>query len=198
MARNQRIHTMRLPVIIALLATGLVMTGRGAPAQQPSVAVTRTESLTGTVEAVNLGSREVVLRREGGELVTVVAGPEARNLAQLRPGDRVAITALEALAVEMVRPGDPRPPVEALADGQRAPEGARPGGTLGQVVRMRVHIDAVDVATGRVTFTGPAGGKRTVTAQDPRMREFARNLRPGEQVDLTYSEAIAVNVEPAR
>jgi len=190
---------MRRPAIIALIATGLVAAGGGAPAQQqPSVAVTRTESLTGTVASVNLGSREVVLRNEGGGLVTVVVGPEARNLAQLRPGDRVAIEALEALAVEMVRPGDPRPPVEALADGQRAPEGARPGGTLSQVVRMRVRIDAVDVATGRVTFTGPAGGTRTVTAQDPKMREFVRNLRPGEQVDIAYSEAIAVSVEPAR
>jgi hypothetical protein len=66
------------------------------------------------------------------------------------------------------------------------------------VVRMRVRIDAVDVATGRVTFTGPAGGTRTVTVQDPRMHEFVRNLRPGEQVDIAYSEAIAVSVEPAR
>jgi predicted thioesterase len=86
---------MRRPAIIALIATGLVATGGGAPAQQqPSVAVTRTESLTGTVESVNLRSREVALRNEGGGLVTVVVGLEARNLAQLRPGDRVAIEAL--------------------------------------------------------------------------------------------------------
>jgi hypothetical protein len=131
-------------------------------------------------------------------LVTVVAGPEARNLAQLRPGDRVAIEYREAVAVEVVRPGDPRPAAEALAGGERAPEGARPGGVLSQVVRVRVRIDAVDPARGHVTFTGPAGGTRTVTAQDPKMREFVRGLRPGEQVDVSYSEAIAVRVEPVR
>ena len=37
-----------------------------------------------------------------------------------------------------------------------------------------------------------------MTALDPKVREFVRNLRPGEQVDLAYSEALAVRVEPAR
>lgn len=191
---------MRHTAIVATLAAALLATGADAPAhaQQPGVAVTRAESLTATVESVNLGSREVVLRDASGQLLTVVAGPEARNLAQLRPGDRVAIEYQEALAVEMVRPDDPRPPVEALAGGGRAPEGARPGGSLGQVIRVRVRIDAVDAATGRVIFTGPAGDKRTVMAQDPRMSEFVRNLRPGEQVDIAYTEALAVRVEPAR
>ncbi|MFL5333757.1 MAG: hypothetical protein ACJ8H8_11390 [Geminicoccaceae bacterium] len=190
---------MRHATIAATLAAALLAAGAGVPAraQQPGVAVTRTEALTGTVESVNLNSREVVLRDQGGRLLHVVAGPEARNLAQLRPGDRVAIEYREAVAVEMVRPGDPRPPVEAAATGERAPEGARPGGTLGQLVRVRVSIDAVDAATGRVTFTGPAGGAQTVTAQDPRMVEFVRNLRPGEEVDVTYTEALALRVEPA-
>ena len=193
-------------ITAAALAAGLLAWAGGAPAraqqqqeqQRPGVAVTRTESLTGTVESVNLGSREVVLRDEGGRPVTVVAGPEARNLEQLRPGDRVAIAYRAALAVEMVRPGDPRPSVEAVAGGERAPAGERPGGVLGQVVRVRVRIDAVETEAGRVTFTGPAGGTRTVTAQDPKVREFVRNLRPGERVDLAYSEALAVQVEPAR
>jgi hypothetical protein len=192
-------------IIAATLAAGLLAWAGSAPAraqqqeqQQPGVAVTRTESLTGTVESVNLGSREVVLRDEGGRPVTVVAGPEARNLEQLRPGDRVAIAYRAALAVEMVRAGDPRRSVEAVAGGERASAGERPGGVLGQVVRVRVRIDAVDAEAGRVTFTGPAGGTRTVTAQDPGMREFVRNLRPGEQVDVAYSEALAVQVEPAR
>src|SRR4051812_5133343 len=116
-------HTMVHATIAATLAAGLLGWAGGAPAhaqqqqeqQQPGVAVTRTEALTGTVESVNPGSREVVLRDEGGRAVTVVAGPEARNLEQLRPGDRVAIAYRAALAVEMVRPGDPRPSVEAVA-----------------------------------------------------------------------------------
>lgn len=185
-----------------VLAASSVPTARAQPEQQaplqPGVAVTRTESLSGSVESVNLASREVVLRGEDGRLVTVVAGPEARNLDELRPGDRISVSYEEALAVEMVRPGDSRPPIDALAAGERAPTGERPGGALDQLVRVRVRIDAVDPDAGRVTFTGPAGGTRTVTARDPQMREFIRNLRPGEQVDIAYSEALAVRVTPAR
>ena len=183
--------------MIAFALLGSVAATARAQQQPSGVAVTRTEALTGTVESLNLGSREMVLRDEAGRLMTVVAGPEARNLDRLRPGDRVAIGYREAVAFEIVRPGDPRPPVEALAGGDRTPVGERPGGALGQVVRVRVRIDAVAPEAGRVTFTGPAGGTRTVTTQDPRMREFVRNLHPGEQVDIAYAEALAVHVEPA-
>jgi hypothetical protein len=188
---------MRRQAMLALALLGSVAATASAQQQPSGVAVTRTEALTGTVESLSLGSREVVLRDEAGRLITVVAGPEARNLDRLRPGDRVAIGYREAVALEIVRPGDPRPPVETLAGGERAPAGERPGGALGQVVRVRVRIDAVDAEAGRVTFTGPAGGTKTVTAQDPKVREFVRNLRPGEQVDIAYAEALAVHVEPA-
>src|SRR5690349_20849662 len=127
---------MRHTTIAATLVAALFATATDSPAraQQPGVAVTHAETLTATVVSLKLGSREVVLRDQGGQLLTVVAGPEARNLAQFRPGDRVAIEYREALAVEMVRPDDPRPSAEVLAGGERAPEGARPGGDLAQMI----------------------------------------------------------------
>ena len=137
--------------IAAALAAGLLAWAGAAPAaraqqqeqQQPGVAVTRTEALTGTVESVNLGSREVVLRDEGGRAVTVVAGPEARNLEQLRPGDRVSIEYRAALAAEMVRPGDAAPARRGARRrraraGRRAPgRRPRPGGARAGADRRR-------------------------------------------------------------
>jgi hypothetical protein len=193
---------MHPPLIPTLLAVALL--GAAAPA---AVAQTATPpagaamghltTLTATVEAVDMATRAVLLRGEGGRRATVVAGPEVRNLAQVRPGDRVVMDYQEAIAVEIVRPGDTRPPVGGVAAAGRAEPGQRPAGMAGEAVRVRVRIDAVDARAGVVTFTGPRGATRRVAVREPEMRDFVRGLRPGEEVDITYAEALAVRVEPA-
>ncbi|MBL6459141.1 hypothetical protein JMJ55_27850 [Belnapia sp. T6] len=154
-------------------------------------------TMTATVETVDTTAREVLLRGEGGNLVTVKAGPEVRNLAQVRSGDRVVLDYQEAIAVEIVRAGDTRPPVGSVAAAGRAEPGQRPAGIAGEAVRVRVRIDTVDARAGAVTFTGPRGVTRRVVVREPEMRDFVRGLRPGEEVDIVYAEALAVRVEPA-
>jgi hypothetical protein len=193
---------MRTPLIPASLALALLATAAPTAMAQtattpPGAAVSRLTTLTATVETVDMTAREVLLRGEGGRLVTVVAGPEVRNLAQVRPGDRVTMDYREAIAVEIVRPGDTRPPVGGAAAAVRAKPGQRPAGMAGEAVRVRVRIDAVDPGAGVVTFTGPRGATRRVAVREPEMRDFVRGLRPGEEVDIVYAEALAVRVEPA-
>jgi hypothetical protein len=193
---------MRTPLIsaslaVALLAVAAPATRAQTAAPPPGVTMGEVTRLTATVESVDPTTREVLLRGEGGNLVTVKAGPEVRNLAQVRPGDQVVLDYQEAIAVEIVRPGDTRPPVSDLAAAGRAEPGQRPAGMAGEAVRVRVRIDAVDPGAGVVTFTGPRGATRRVAARQPAMRDFVRGLRPGEEVDIVYAEALAVRVEPA-
>lgn len=193
---------MQTPLIPASLALALFAVGAPAARAQtaappPGVAMSELTKLTATVETADMATREVMLRGEGGNLVTVVAGPEVRNLAQVRPGDRVVLDYQEAIAAEIVRPGDTRPPVGGVAAAGRAEPGQRPAGVAGEAVRVRVRIDAVDARAGVVTFTGPRGATRRVAVREPAMRDFVRGLRPGEEVDIVYAEALAVRVEPA-
>jgi hypothetical protein len=39
---------------------------------------------------------------------------------------------------------------------------------------------------------------RRLKIADPKAQEFIRGLRVGDEVQLTFSEALAVSVEPAR
>jgi hypothetical protein len=194
-------NTMRTPLIPVSLALALLAIAAPAAMAQtappPGAAMSRLTTLTAMVESVDMTTREVLLRGEGGRLVTVVAGAEVRNLAQVRPGDRVTMDYQEAVAVDIVRPGDTRPPVGGVAGAGRAEPGQRPAGAVGEAVRVRVRIDAVDAGAGIVTFTGPRGATRTVAVREPAMRDFVRGLRPGEEVDIAYAEALAVRVEPA-
>ncbi len=181
-----------IAAVIALLAA----TPAHAQQRQDGAAVVRTERSVAIVETIDQATRTVLLQRDDGALLTMRIGPEVRNLAQVRAGDRVVVTHTEAVAARMARPGEP-PVVAAEADARRAP-GQRPGASVADVVRVRVTIDQVFGNGDMVSFTGPAGAKRTIAVRNPDMQAFVRRLRPGEMVDVTFLDAMAITVEPAR
>src|SRR3712207_4719284 len=153
------------------------------------------EEARGTVETVDQQKRTVLLRGPTGALLTVHAGPEVRNLAQVKPGDQVVLRYVEAVAARIVRPGDPA--AESTTSVARAAPGERPAGMIVDRDRVRVTIEGVNPASNTVAFIGPDRVPRTVAVREPAMREFLRTLKVGDEVEVTFTEAVAVSVEPA-
>ncbi|MFC7472942.1 hypothetical protein ACFQS7_01150 [Dankookia sp. GCM10030260] len=178
-------------VLLAVFATS-GLSGLAAAQPQPAE-VTRTEAATAIIEAVDQRERSVILRGEDGKLTTLFLGDRVRNLPQVKAGDRVVLRVTEAVAVAMDRP-DGRAPVAAGEAAAVAPKGSMPGAAYMRGVRMLVTIDAVDRRANTVTFTGPAGNRRTVTLRDQKMRDFARRLRSGDQVQVAVVESVTVDV----
>lgn len=168
-----------------------------APASPPSAVVEDRITVVATVESVDMRSRDILLRGPGGGLFTVKAGPEVRNLAQVRAGDRVFITYQEALAVQLAPRGQATPPIDRGAAVALAGSGQRPAGAAFEVIRARVRIESVARATNTVTFVGPNNVINIVTVRNPEMIAFIRQLRPGDEVELSYLEAVAISVEAA-
>jgi hypothetical protein len=153
------------------------------------------QTMTATVDAVNLPARMVVLRGEQNATAAVMVGPQVRNLEQVQPGDKVVVSYYQALAAAVRKPGEGGEGV--VTDAMRARPGERPGGAVGQAITTTVAIEAVDTSFNTVTFRRPDGYLRTVAVESPEGREFIRKVRPGEQVEVTYTEAVAVDVKPA-
>jgi hypothetical protein len=84
----------------------------------------------------------------------------------------------------------------AVVLGSRAAQGDRPAGGLGMLYTAIVTIDSVDKATNTVSFTGPEGKQRETTVERDDAREFIAKLKPGDRVQLTYGEALAIAVAP--
>ena len=177
---------------------GLVLVAAAAAtvrvAAQPSV-VLGAEEVRATVETVDQQARTVLLRGPTGGLLTVHAGPEVRNLPQVKPGDQVVVRYAEAVAARIVRPGDPAP--ESTTTMARAAPGERPAGMVVEHIRRRVTIEGVDPANGTVSFIGPDRVPRTVAVRQPAMQDFLRTLKAGDEVEVTFTEAVAISVEPA-
>jgi hypothetical protein len=179
----------RTAILFAALATaGLPL---AASAQPQPAAVARTAEAVSIIEAVDQRERSVILRDEDGKLTTLFLGDRVRNLPQVKAGDRVVTRVTQAVAVAMNKP-DGRAPAAAGEVAEVAPPGSMPGAAYMRGVRMLVTINAVDRRANTVTFTGPAGNQRTVTLRDQKMRDFARRLRAGDQVQVAVVESISI------
>jgi hypothetical protein len=168
-----------------------------AQSQQQPTTVERTKETAATVEAVDLAERQVTLKGPDGKVFTLHAGDDVRKLAQVEVGDQVVIRYREAIAAELAKPGAAASMGGVSAQATRAPAGAKPGAEVAQEVKATVRIDALNLATHTVAFSGPGGTQQTIAVQDPGMQDFLKTLKVGDEVEITYTEALAISVEPA-
>ena len=168
----------------------------GGSATAPTEASATIESIetTALVKLVDLEERQVLLEDRNGRLVTIIAGPEVRNLDQVEPGDTVEVAYVRSIAVQMVPPGQATADVQAVVADVRSPEGDRPAAIKGESVTMLVQIVSYDPDSKVVVFTAPDGFTHSVVVQRPEMQEFALGLSPGDEVEVTFTEALAAAV----
>lgn len=177
--------------LCALLAAGCAMFEKKAP---ESAQVSQELRATARVVAVDAKTRVIALSDDQGSTWTVHAGPEVRNFDRIAAGDTVVVRYLESLAVSLAKPGDVAAPSATIVAG-RAKPGAMPGAAIGGQVTSTVRIELVDTGKNIVVFTPPGGGLRAVRVRREEGQKFIKGLKPGDQVTITYTEAMALSVE---
>ncbi len=152
-----------------------------------------------TVKSVDLATRMVTLIGADGKPFVLKADEEVRNLPQVRPGDLVKIEFYEGVAAQMNPPGTPASSPTVTAEMIRMAPGQRPGASVGKVITKTVVIDSIDTATNVVTFheaTLPQQHPLKVTVKRPQFQAMLKTLKAGDQVSISYFEALAVSVQP--
>ena len=168
------------------------MKSTGTPGK---VAGARGYKVTATVKALDLNNREVTLEEAHGKTETLKVGPEVRNLEQVHVGDKVVVKYVQGLMMQMQTPGEaPVEPEAAVAAGRAAP-GEQPGAGIAATVRATVTITAIDMKNRMVVFEGPQGNLYQVKAGPEVHLEKAK---VGDKLVATYTEAMAITVEPAK
>ena len=167
-----------------------------APGTAP-LTLSDTVQASATVESVDAATRRVRLLRPDGRAMVVQAGPSVRNFEQLRAGDRVTVRYTEALAAEVVKPGTGVTSSAPAVSTDRGPAGERPRGSAEVSVKGVVRVVSVDTVNNTVDVATQDGLVRRVRVVDSKAREFIRGLKGGDEVQLTFTEAVAVAVEPA-
>jgi Cu/Ag efflux protein CusF len=146
-----------------------------------------------TVTAIDLKTRMVTLKDTDGNETTIHVDKRARNLAQVKVGDVVKVAYQQSVAWKVNKSGKAAA-TEAEAATVRAKPGEKPGGAAGQRITFTATIEAIDLDNGTVTLKGPEGNSHTIKARNP---ANLKKVKVGDLVDITYTEAVAIKVEPA-
>lgn len=186
-------------LFLALVGSAAVAPPCLAQSSTPgSARVAGTVETTATVETVDPATRQVLLRGEDGHYLTMVAPPEVRNFAQIKPGDHVYARYEAALVARIGEPGHTLLSDQDLEDQARAPRGDKPGAVYSRETRRKVKITAIDLANNTVSFIGPANIERTALVRTPQMQAFLKTLKVGDNVDVVFRESALMEVRPAQ
>jgi hypothetical protein len=168
--------------------------GGAVVASEPGKAVAAVAvEATANVVAIEKQTRTITLKGAEGRVVDLVAGEEVRNFDQIRVGDRVTVKYMEALSLELrkVRSNE-KPSVTAGA--AAAKPGEKPAGAMGAEVHAIADVVRVDPKAGIISLKGPRGNVVDLKVRNP---EHFKVVKKGDQVDVTYTQAVALAVTPA-
>jgi hypothetical protein len=161
------------------------------PADRPGVVTVDVVQMKVKVEKVDLETRKVTVRTEKGETVTLNAGPEVRNLDQVRPGDDLLIRQYEALALFVRKSSEPPQTVQTTSV-EVAPRGEIPKGVIVETTEITASVEDIEYDTRMLTLKGPMGNVRRIKV-DPAVTRL-NEVKKGDEVVLRYTEAVAIEV----
>jgi hypothetical protein len=184
---------MSMSALVALAA------GTPALAQQPAAkaqvldmeAKMDAVKVTAVVQAVDLKNRIVTLTGPAGNTFSVVVSDEVKNLPQVKVGDQLVVSYFEAVVLDFQK-GDGIRMATVWDDAAKAKPGAKPGVAAAGKVTLVTNIWAIDAAKGTVLVRGPYGHFTEVKLKD---KALLTGVKVGDQMKISYSEAIAIRIE---
>ena len=179
-------------VVLAAIAAGAYFMLNKPKA--PVAAVAAQESALiydGEVIKVDAATRTVTLKNQDGE-TSIVAGPEVKNFAEIKVGDRFDVVYEMAVAIELVKVKNPGAPTEQVTtSAATAPQGDKPGIITTNTITATANVEAIDTVKNVVSLKGPQGNTFKVKVQNP---DLMKDIAVNEQVKVVYTEAIAAVV----
>lgn len=171
------------------------MKGGAVVASEPGkAAVVAAVELSAQVVSIEKKTRTLSLKGPKGNVQDVVVSNEVKNFNQIKVGDMVVVRYMQSLALELQ-------PVKSGAGGISVSEGAgkaepgkRPAAGAVREIQAIAKVTAIDQNAKTISLTGPRGNTVTIDVQNP---EQFKVVKMGDEVLVTYTEAVAVSVEPA-
>ena len=161
-------------------------------AGMPSAGKSATVHASGTITGIDKGSRIVTIKTDSGELRSFQVSSEVSGFDKFKKGDKVDADYTESIAIAMLPKGTKLSASERAA---ATKTGTGMGGA-GKQVTISAEVISVDTANNTVTLKGPKGNVETIAVQDPDNQAKLPSVKPGQVMQFTYTEAIAVSVTP--
>lgn len=183
------LDTVALVLLGSLCLAGCQGSGRTATVEEHAEAIA-------TVRAVAPELGLLAFESASGERGVVQVGPDVKNLSEIDPGDRLRIRYSRAVAAHVVKAEAPQVLQHVEKQERTLEPGKRPELTSARETKALVRVEEIDTAANTVIVTGPDGLQRMFNVRTPQMRRYIRTLKAGDTVEVTFTEAVAVSIEP--
>lgn len=192
-------------IAAALATSGYPSTASAAvavapPATQsapgPVTAASSQVTLEGQITALDVRSRAVTITGADGAILDFVAGPDVRNFSQLKVGDKVILDYTAAVALDLQPAGSEAVGV-TTAQARTVPiRGTAPGGAQSNTVSIVTEVAAVDPVANTIALRGPRGNTQIIAVERDDLRAKLPNVKRGDLLRISYTEAVAVSIQP--
>jgi hypothetical protein len=179
---------------LAALAIALPAVAQTAPVIEAGGAAEVT-TLTARIEAIDYASRVVAIKGPLGRTVALKVDDRVRNLGKVKAGDEIVLKYAEALTIALTGAGAGRSETVTTPAPMGAPAGAKPGVAMAQQTKIVARIEQVDAQRQVVLLEGPNARYAEVKVKD---HGLFRELKVGDNVNITFTEAVVVEVVTPR
>jgi hypothetical protein len=171
--------------ILAALAAALTLSV-GLAAQTKTL-TGPTQTVTGTVEAIETSSRQIYLKKPDGNTEVVYVPQEVKRFDTLKIGDKITAKYYENVVLRVQPPGS-----KPVDDASRAVTPAATGGTAARQRTITATISAIDMKVPSISFSGPRGWNYSTKVED---KAALAKVKVGDKVDITWTEAMLVSID---
>ena len=189
---------MRMRILSTMALTSALATSALLLASHPAVAQSRTIegdsiSVTVTIEAIEQSTRTLTVKDDKGIYETIQAPPEMKRFSELKVGDKITARYYDNVVVRLKKPGEAAVDVDSAA--LTRSKGAAAAGTVAAQRTITVTVTAKDPKANAVTVKGP---NNYVYSRKVADKKTFNLLKVGDQLDMTWTEAVLISVDPAR
>jgi hypothetical protein len=150
-------------------------------------------TVTAKVAAVELQSRTLTLEKTDGTYTTVVVPESYTRFPGIKVGDTVTARYYDNIVFRKLNPGEK--PVDSTSGGIVPAPGTRPAGTASMQRTVTTKITGIDEKIPSITFTGPNNWVYSTKVKD---RNLLKTVNVGDLVNITWTEALSIEVTPPK
>ena len=143
------------------------------------------------VTKVDSKTRTVTLKDKDGTFTNFVAGPEIKNFAQIKVGDRLTVTHELAIAIELVKVNNQGVRSEVQTSTQTsAALGSKPASVISNTTIIIANVVSVDRQKMTVSVKGPKGKTDTYRVKSA---SLLKDIAINDEVKITLYDAMAAS-----
>jgi hypothetical protein len=152
-----------------------------------------------TITAIDMENRLVTIEGPDGDSIVIKASDKVKNLPQVEVGDKVVVKYFKSITADIVKHGeDDKLGTEVIGAKASAPLGEKPAGAGVVEMTRRVEVVFVDPIQKFISVRDPDRGLRKVSLKEsPDLQHYLKELKEGDVIEVTYTDAMAIEVVPA-